>query len=392
MIRFINITLLCVVALPVQSCEKNPVLPASTYTCSLSEPDLSADHPKADTYTDMLEAYQKTGVVGATLLIEDANGMWMGAAGKADIASDIVVQVCHPFAIASISKVFTSAAVYRYVDKGMLALSDPISKWLSEDIVEKVSNADQATIENLLAHTSGIADYYTLSLELDRINKEYNEWTKEEVLTYTYGLPATNAVNETYYYSNTNFLLLSIILENVSGLSFEQVYQQEVFGPAGLVSGYYSESNPVPDNTVKGYVDLYDNGQFVESQFLYQDEIGIGGDGGVIINTPDLAKFFKQLWAGDLISETSRQTMAEWFALPQDWIWDDLGQDENGIGIERFNTEYGSAIGHTGGVDGFGTFAFYFPETGYSMVLLMNTAGSDADVVAFIQEVLQTMF
>ncbi|MEM6806719.1 MAG: serine hydrolase domain-containing protein, partial [Bacteroidota bacterium] len=346
------------------SCEQNEILPASTYSCNLSPQDSSAQHPKAVIYQSILENNRKNGLVGAVLLVKDKEGLWIGADGKADIASNIDMAPCNTFLIASISKVFTSAAIYRYIDKGILTLDDPISTWLDASIIEKVANAEQAQIKHLLAHTSGIADFYTFQFELDRINRISNDFSKEDVLEYIYGVNATHEMGETYSYSNTNFLLLAMILENASGLSFEQVYQQEVFIPLGLSSAYYSEELPIPSGSVKGYVDIYGNGQHVESEFLYKDELGIGGDGGIAINAGDLAIFFEDLMKGELISSSSLDEMTTWFDLPVAYISadDPLGQNENGFGIERFNTTYGSAVGHTGGIDGFSTIALYFPD------------------------------
>ncbi|MEO1451004.1 MAG: serine hydrolase [Bacteroidota bacterium] len=379
MTRLISIctALIALVILP--SCETNEVLPASHYSCDVSAQDNSAAHPKAAIYQDILERNRKNGLVGAVMLVEDKDGLWVGADGKADIASNIDMASCNTFLIASISKVFTSAATYRYIDKGILSLDDPISMWLDAEVVEKVKNADQAQIRHLLAHTSGIVDFYTFQFEMDRINKRTNAFTKEDALAYTYGVSAYHEVGESYYYSNTNFLLLAMILESASGLTFEEVYEQEVFTPLALSSAYYGEGDKIiPEGTVKGYVDVYGNGQFVESEFLYNDELGIGGDGGVAINAFDLATFFQEMMRGNLISESSLDDMTTWFDLPEGWIAPDdpFGQNENGIGIERFNTSYGSAVGHTGGIDGFSTIALYFPDEDMTYILLLNSAGS----------------
>lgn len=379
------------------SCEKNEVLPASNYSCDLENLDTIENHPKSAIYQDMLNQNRKNGLVGAVLLVKDKDGLWMGADGQADIASNIEMASCNTFLIASISKVFTSAAIYRYVDQGILALDDPLSKWLDASIIENVNNADDAQIKHLLAHTSGIADFYTFQFELDRINKVTNDFTKQDVLEYTYDVAATNKVGASYYYSNTNFLLLALILESASGLTFEQVYQQEVFSPLGLNSAYYSEEQPIPDGCVKGYVDIYGNGQHVESEFLYNDELGIGGDGGIAINAYDLATFFEQLMKGNLISQASIDEMTNWFDMPDDWISeeDPLGQNENGFGIEKYNTQYGSAVGHTGGIDGFSTIAMYFPEEDMTYILLLNSAGNEEAGVSreqILNDVLKEMF
>ncbi|MEL7021331.1 MAG: serine hydrolase domain-containing protein [Bacteroidota bacterium] len=376
-INWIGITI-ALLTIVFTACEKNEILPVDNYSCELGIQDNSSEHPKADVYQNILENNRKNGLVGAVLLVRDKDGLWIGADGKADVASGTDMKSCNTFLIASISKVFTSAATYRYIDQGVLSLEDPISKWLDESIIENVSNAEEAQVKHLLAHTSGIADFYTFQFELDRINKITNGFTKEGVLEYIYGVPAVNEIG-TYYYSNTNFLLLALILERASGLTFEQVYQQEVFSPLALNSAYYSETQPIPEGTVKGYVDVYGNGQYIESEFLYNDELGIGGDGGIAINAYDLAIFFEEMMKGNLISDASLREMTNWFDMPADWVSEDdiLGQNENGFGIEKFNTQYGAAVGHTGGIDGFSTIAMYFPEEDMTYILLLNSAGSE---------------
>ncbi len=379
------------------SCEENDVLPIDYYSCSFNFQDTSVTHPKAGAYQRILGENRKNGLVGASLLVKDRDGLWIGADGKADISSDIDMKSCNTFLIASISKVFTSAAVYRYVDKGVLSTDDPISKWLSKSVVDNVKNADHTQIQHLLAHTSGIADFYTFQFELDRINRISNDWNKEEVLKYIYGASPTNGVGEAYSYSNTNFLLLSMILERASGLSFEEVYQQEVFNPLGLRSAYYSEEQPIPSGSVKGYVDIYGNNQFVESEFLYNDELGIGGDGGIAINVYDLAVFFEQMMKGNLISTSSLDKMTDWFSIPEEWVISEgpYGQSENGFGIEQFTTQYGDAVGHTGGIDGFSSIAMYFPNEDMTCVLLLNSAGNETGSESqekILEEVIEKMF
>ncbi len=377
------------------SCEKNEQFSDSTYACSLPIVDSSAAHPKANAYQNLLQKHRRNGLVGAVLLVKDKDGLWMGADGQADIASQVPLQVCNTFLIASISKVFTSAAVYRYIDQGLLSLEDPIAQWLDESIVNKVANAKEAKIKHLLAHTSGIADYYTFQFELDQINRIDNKWQKEDVLKYVYGKPATHTLGADYSYSNTNFLLLSIILEKLSGKTFEQVYQQEVFTPLSLSSAYYSEERPIPTGCVKGYVDVYGKDRYIESASLYEDELAIGGDGGIAINAYDLAVFFESLMKGHLISTASLNALTNWFPISQYAPDDALGQTENGYGLEKFNTIHGYAVGHTGGISGFSTLAAYFPEKDRTYILLVNSAGNETGSLsqeALFEEVTQLMF
>jgi len=387
-----RLILISMALLTIMACEKNDIFPEAYYECSFAFPDSSSIHPKAAIYQEILDRNRKAGIVGASLMIKDKDGVWIGASGKADIASGVNVQPCSRFLIASISKSFTAAAVFALIDDGVLSLDDPVNKWINKSITDKVANSNESTLRHLLDHTSGIPDYYTLQFELDRINKIDNGWTQEDVLKYTYGKKATNGVGETYYYCNTNYLLLGMIIERASGLSLEDAYRQKVFEPAGLTSAYYSTTRPIPDGTVKGYVDIYGNGQYVESEFLYKDELNTA-DGGIATNAYDLGLFFEKLLKGEIISPQSLEQMTAYEDLPSDWVDEDFGHFKNGLGLEYNQTPYGYSVGHTGGIDGFLSIAQYFPEHDATFVLLVNSGSyENQQRLNIYQECLSAMF
>lgn len=257
-----------------------------------------------------------------------------------------------------------------------MSLEDPVNKWIPTNITNKIENCNDCKIKHLLNHRSGIPDYYTVQYKPDRINNEYNNWKQEDVLEYTYGKKATNQVGETYYYSNTTYLLLGMILEKVSGKSLADIYKEKAFLPANLTSAWYDTDMPIPDGTVKGYVDIYGNGQYVESEFLYKDELNTA-DGGIAINAYDLGLFFEKLMKAELISQTSLDQMTDWFDLPEGWVDNDLGHFRNGYGLEYNKTDYGNSVGHTGGIDGFLSIAQYFPEEDATFILLVNSGSYD---------------
>ncbi len=359
------------------SCQPTEELMVTMFECQSSVPDLS-NHPKANRYQEILDRLTATGLPGAAMLVKDEDGVWQGAAGKASLELDIDLQPCHRMMVASISKVFTATVIHKLVDEGKLTLDDQISEWIDADVVNRLDNADQVDIRMLLSHTSGLADYYQVGYELDRLNQYDNEWRQEDVLRYVYGKKASHAPGETYAYSNTNFLLLGMIAEAASGEKLETLYDRIIFTPLDLQSAYYSGfENPVPDGTAQGYGEIYRD-KLVNSKMLYQDEMKTG-DGGIAINAWDLSRFIEAIWKGDILSQESRAAMMDFFELPEDWKGDLLGEDQNGLGIEVFQTEYGLAIGHTGAVDGFVSILQYFPDTDRTFISLINAASFNFD-------------
>lgn len=390
-ISLLSIALITTAMLFLIGCKKDEVFTESQYYNQLSFPDSSSSHSKHARYTEVLNQAVNQGLVGVSAMIRDAEGTWLGAGGNADIASNVTMEVGHQLFIGSVSKVFTATSVFAYIDDGLLSLEDPISKWLAPEIIEKVDNADEAQIKHLLSHTSGIKDWYTLALEMSRYNRESNGWDQLEILEYVYGKKAEFELGAQYGYSNTNYVLLGLILESVSGTTLKSVYTEKIFGPLNLKSAYYGvREEAVPTSVVKGYMDLYGTRGFVESKMLYGDEMSTG-DGGIAINAQDLGVFMDQLLTGNLISASSLVAMQNWFEFDPGGT-----HSSNGYGLEYFEHELGVAYGHTGGVDGFNSFAWRYPTQDITIVVvynfipgtkkdydLANKLSSDLEAIAF---------
>jgi D-alanyl-D-alanine carboxypeptidase len=180
-----------------------------------------------------------------------------------------------------------------------------------------VDNAGEAKIRHLLEHTSGIRNTDTRKLVMNINNRKHNDWSKEDVLGYVYGKKAEFELDKYYGYSNTNYLLLGMILEQVSGQTLKEVYEQRIFNPLGLKSAHYGTGDDkAPGGVVKGYNDFLGQGEYVESDAFYMDVLGVGGAGGIAINAQDLGMFMMQLVAGKVVSESSLARMQDWFEKP----------------------------------------------------------------------------
>ncbi|MEM1325527.1 MAG: serine hydrolase domain-containing protein [Bacteroidota bacterium] len=336
-------------------------------------------HPKAEQYQAILERNQKRNIVGMTMLIKDRHGVWSGASGMADLQTKRPMRACDRMAIASISKPFTAVVIMRLIEDDLLTLESEVKNYVSDEIVKKVANVDQAKIEHLLSHRSGIPDYYTTGFLFDQVNTNGRITEFQGFLEYVYGKSADFEVGETYGYSNNNYVLLGMIAEEVTGKLLNDLYQQYIFDPLNLSSAYFDVETPFPSDMPNAYVDLYGNNNLVDARFLYGDEGGTP-DGGIIIHNLDLLRFFEALSKGELVSDASLNVMTDWFELPEDWRDDEvLGQLKNGYGLEHFENEYGYALGHTGGIDGFLSLAFYFPEQDYIYIQAINTVDYDLE-------------
>lgn len=350
------------------SCTNDDIAESEQYENTLSYDDASSQHPKNEKYNALIADYVQQGIIGTSVYIRDDYGTWIGTGGIADLASGIQVETDHQFMIASVSKVFTATLIYSLIDDNIVSIDDPIEKWLPQEVVANVANANKSTIEHLLAHTSGIPDYYTVAFELDRYNIDYNYWSQEEILKYVYGKNAISSAGSGYSYSNTNYLLLGMIIEKATGISLKDAYSNYIFDPLKLKNAFFDvKENAAPPTLIKGYYNLFGDG-YIHSGFLYKDELSTG-DGGIVINAQDLGAFLDALMHGQLISDESLDKMQDWFDI------EDGGK--NGYGLEYFTDDYGISYGHSGGVDGFTSVAHYYPAEDVTVIVLFNFTPAD---------------
>lgn len=374
--KFQSFILIAAVALT--SCSKTEVLPDDYYELNYTYNDTSDKHPNGVAYQTIIENSQKLGAVGVSVMIKDQYGTWLGTAGKADIANDIDLNPYQPLFIASITKVFTASLVYKLVEEGLLTLDDYVTDWIPADILKGLANADKAQIKHLLSHTSGIPDYYSMTYDMARMNAYNNGYSHEETLEYAKSKDAYNEVGAAYRYCNTGYLLLGMIIEEASGQKLTDVFDELLFQPLQFKSACYGGDDPIPQGAAKGYVDIYGDGQYVESKFLYLDELNTA-DGGIAINALETGLFFERLLKGEVISPASLEKMTDCFVLPDGW-WDPKYHTmQSGYGIEKFFTPDGIAYGHTGSIMGFSSIVQYFPDSDKTFVMIVNSSSYEDD-------------
>jgi D-alanyl-D-alanine carboxypeptidase len=354
------------------SCKEN-IRP--TNDCSLSYADSSAQHPKAMRFQSVLDKYTGKGLPGIILLTKDNNGVWVGASGKADIAKNIPMRPCHVAKVASITKIFMGVLTMKLVEQGQFSLSDKISNWIPSSIIKKVHNADKTTIGDLLHHSSGIYDIISDNgFYLAVLNNPEKKWKQEELLKYVYGKPADFDYGTKTGYSNTNFLLLSMVIDMATGKGHGDLLRQEVMGTLGLTNSFYYYAEPIPAHGVaQGYFDLYNNETIVN---LSNYNTGSGnGYTGLYSNVHDLLTFSDALFVNKtLISNASLNQMLTFDpAVEYDRQLGYAVQRDLFMGVPG---EYG--IGHRGRDLAYSADMFYFPNQDKTMIIILNY-GTDAE-------------
>ncbi len=368
-------------------CTDDPAVPSDTYACDIPD-DAQTDHPDAGRLQMALEEATANGLIGQVAVIRNNEGTFMGAAGKADLASDIDMEVCHRMIIASCTKTFTATLIFQLAEEGLIDLNEPVSTYLPAAWIARTGNAHRASILQVLSHRSGIPDYYTARFELDRLDKFSNHFTGLDILAYTDDLEPEFEPGTTYSYSNTNYLLLGLVIEQILNTNLDNAFREAFFEPLGMASASFPDGSP--DDMIKGYGAITDD-RVIETERLYGDELG-SGDGGLVMNTYDLATFIRALGSGQLLSPTSFAQMTDWFDLPDYWTDSDYGFSRNGFGLEYYQTPHGPAFGHFGGVDGFNSIMLYFPEQQTTFATMINGAVDFEGRLQFYQEAQRILF
>lgn len=388
--------------LAVLGCTKSdPVFTEEKYACGSIA---LGTHPDSDRFQNFIEQKVAQGLPGITMLIQTPDGIWSGAAGVADIPNNILMQACSVNKIGSLTKTFTATLILKLYEQGELDLDDPISMYLSNTIVNKVANAETATVRQLLNHTSGITDYLgVLQYQVfDYYNDPTKVWTPMDELEYIFDESADFVAGTKVEYSNSNYLLLGMIAENVSGMSGEQLYEDMIYSQLNLFNTYLYQNGDNPSNLVRGYFDEFDDGALIDITSLRRFSNSMVG--GISSNVEDLNTFLRAAMTPNVLF--SQETIGEMLTISDVPFADSDGVvfgEENrvnrtlGIGLSWFklDTDYGIAYGHNGGFNGRKARMWYFPESEKSVVFMVNASGESVDSITreiFRNEMIELLF
>ena len=351
-------------------------------TTSIGEPcpwnDTSNLHPKNAAFKNLLEKYRKKGLPGISLLVKDNKGTWIGATGKADLSNNIDFVPGTISKAASITKLFMGTLVFKMMEDsvntgiGYKELNRKVNTWLPKSITDKLANGNIITLGQCMKHETGIPDL----IEEDKfylavLNNPNKKWKPEELLEYIYDKRPLFAPGDTAVYSNTNTVLVSMILEAQTGKKHSNLLKQYIRNPLGLNNTYYQPHDVLPPSVAQGYYDLYNNGTIVNVSNLVT---GSGnGYGGIYSNLFDLYKLADALFIKQTLLKPSSMAIMQTYGKQDD-------TNLYGYGIQKTFLTRGinAGIGHKGRDLGYTANLFYFPNKGVLHIFFINY-GTDAD-------------
>ncbi len=248
-----------------------------------------------DIVTDTAAEYEFSGVAR----VDDREHTHEWAFGLADRRHGVANTPDTRFSLASGTKGFTALTVISLVESGELALEQPVRTVLGDDLPEI---DDRVTIENLLAHRSGIGDYLDESEPAD-VNDHlmpipvYELAGTEQYLPALEGHPQVFRPDERFAYNNSGFVVLALVAQRASGTRFEHLVVERVCGPAGLTSTGFLRSDQLPPGVAIGYL----SPDSLRTNVFHLPVLG-SGDGGIFSTAADLRRFWCSLFDGRIVS------------------------------------------------------------------------------------------
>jgi D-alanyl-D-alanine carboxypeptidase len=302
--------------------------------------------------------------MGSVSVFANGSEVYRNSIGYVSIEDNIPATGDTKYRIGSISKMYTAAIIIKLVEEGKLQLDSKLEKFFPG-----IKNSDRITIEHLLGHRSGIYNFTSAS--------DYSSWmesevSREDLVKKITSYPGVFEPGERSEYSNSNYVLLSYIAEKVTGREFAGILEDFITGPYNLANTYYGDGIDVNKGEAFSYSKL---GRWNRAT---QTDMSIPSGAGAVVSTPtDVNLFLNILFQGKIVSNESLQKMMSL---------------KDGFGLGMFQVPFydKKAYGHTGGIDGFSSMAFYFPDEDVSVAYFSN--GTDLVVNDIIIGVLSIYF
>ncbi|HUG75785.1 MAG TPA: serine hydrolase domain-containing protein [Acidimicrobiia bacterium] len=296
------------------------------------------------------------GEAGVSATVMSAHGTWSGATGKADGVRDVTVN--DQFSIASTTKAVTAAQVMQLVEAGELGLDDLAADHLPSDLD---FDTNGATIRHLLGHRSGIPDYFQ-TVTPQMVADPLRFWTPAALLA---EIPADRTTaGAAHEYGNINYVLLGLVIEEVTGRRVVEVLRDGVLGIDGVERLIY-QPDEIPTQPI-----AMENGQptdVLETVGGFLPSLALTSDGPAAAMASDsvsLGRWWRALCAGEIVSQASLIEMTTM-------------QDGYGLGLAEIGPP--GTVGHGGADLGNNAMVGCLPESGVVFAVLANRSNDVVD-------------
>ena len=346
---------------PIQT-DEPPTVQSSTITPPATHPPEENTIPSGRIDDRLNTLVERIPLAGLAVGIHFRGELYEQGYGLADLDSGEPVTETTVFKIASLTKSFTAAAILRLVEEGQLSLDDPISSFIHGT----PAYAEEILVRHLLDHTSGLPEW-----SVDEVQEALPEtFSTAEAVDYYFNTAQQLEFEpgESWNYNNVGYYLLGAIIENVTGMRYDDYLLSSFFqslemnytydcitGSEELPTGYHSRARGL------------ETARSLNLRFL-------AAAGALCSNVGDLLKWLEALSSGKVVSPEAWEQMITPTELPS-------GESTDyGLGLVIQQADLGTVVMHEGATAGFNSYFAYYPEHDLKIVLLTNTDGVDPDL------------
>ena len=303
---------------------------------------------------DFLSSANAAGKFNGTAIIAQKGNILLNKGyGYRNVSFNSINDSNSIYQIGSVTKSFTAVIILKLQEQRKLSLQDKLNKFLPD-----YPQGDKISIQNLLNHTSGIYNY-TNDIDDNDTTIVCHPVSKKRVLEVFENKPLAFKPGKYFQYCNSGYFLLGMIIEKITGMSYQSAVRQMIFTPLQMNHSGFDFKNLKSDNKTQGYVQLNKD----SSKINYTvDSTVYFSAGSMYSATNDMLQFAKAISNQELLNDESWKTAFT------------PGKGNYGCGFRIKNTIYGKKyIGHDGGLPGYTSDFVYFPDDDITIILLSNT-------------------
>ncbi|MEV0611867.1 serine hydrolase domain-containing protein [Nonomuraea sp. NPDC050404] len=336
-----------------------------------------------------IQGFVDAGFLGVQVRVHDERGEWAGSAGARKLGSSAKPPANGHFWVGSVTKTFHATVVLQLVAKGKIKLDDPVAGYLPEFGLDR-----RITVRMLLQHTSGLFNYtgdrdsagaWVPGLPAtgkEWLDNRFRSYRPQELVRFALSRPANFAPGTDWSYSNTNYTLARLLIEKVTGHSFDAELKRRIVGPLDLKGTVVpGDRTRLPSPYAHGYFRYQDDaGQWKVADVSRQNLSLVAGAGDMISTTQDLHTFFSALNGGRLLPAGLLAEMREPHAK-SDPLYGRYGL---GVFVQDLGPACGTVLNHNGNPPGgYAALMYSTPDGGRTLTASLTAGDAEFDFTTY---------
>lgn len=299
-------------------------------------------------------------------------GVWVGTSGYSVPAQSDTILPSMLFGIGSITKTYTAAILLDLIEDGVLSLEDSLHQWIPN--FQYVDST--ITIRQILKHTSGIYNYTNNPGFFGAVISDPNyRWSPEEILT-SYLFAPNFPPGAAWDYSNTGFTIAGMIIKAATGMEVASYLHSNILGPQNILNTFIEAEDTLTGEVVHHWFDIDGDGDLDDIHSWPREGLYSAAwtAGAIMATAEDVARWGHLLYSASILSQTAINEMTGFYPLNF--------HPFTGYGLGTMRSSYAGKTlwGHNGGIFGFSSSLFYFPEDSASFAIILNQNG-DAEAI-----------